>query len=354
MKSYNESTTYREFKKELHRALERIFFKNMLHISLIMDELKSLTIDIAVSQLSYLYTTIQSIEQRLEPVFLLATDRIYEIYKKIKLYTYVLTSKGVLEALSRADGTSHRASVTPQELDEVLSQPFFNGAEPKEAIKLQLNILKRKIISEIEISIIQKEDAEKVRDRIERVFPKEKIIKRAPDYIDRVQRKGIKEAEKEFKRLSVFLGDEDVWAGIVEEYQRNFLPTVWRGIEKQIQYQNIKYYPWELEQQLTHEFVATVRQAEKTTSEKVGIKDFIWIAIIDDRTCNTKTCSCVWRDGLTTTEIEAELKKRKDEVCRAVVPPAHLNCRCDLAPATEELVEYPVTELGDFETWLED
>jgi len=82
----------------------------------------------------------------------------------------------------------------------------------------------------------------------------------------------------------------------------------------------------------------------------MGVKDLNWIAVIDDR---TDDC-CLWRDGLTTMEIEDELNgNHADDDCDATTPPAHFNCRCRLAPVTDDLPDVPASNQIDFEEWLD-
>ena len=109
-------------------------------------------------------------------------------------------------------------------------------------------------------------------------------------------------------------------------------------------------YSWEVEQDLVYDFVKSVRKGEIDAAKENGYNEFVWIAIVDKR---TDVC-CLWRDGLTTKEIEKQLKGRsKKERCNdAVTPPAHPNCRCRLAPVTDALPSKPIKDLGDFETWL--
>ena len=108
-------------------------------------------------------------------------------------------------------------------------------------------------------------------------------------------------------------------------------------------------YAWELEKEVTQLFVDQVRRGEHEAAKDNGIPDFIWISVIDNV---TDEC-CKWRDGLTVTEIETQLKgKHSNDKCQTIVPPAHFNCRCALAPLTDDLPSSPPPDLGDFEDWL--
>jgi hypothetical protein len=110
-------------------------------------------------------------------------------------------------------------------------------------------------------------------------------------------------------------------------------------------------YQWELEQDVTNDFVSLVREGQVDAANQNGYTDFVWIAVVDDV---TDDC-CLWRDGLLTSEIEAELKKRKTDKCQVSVPPAHFNCRCSIAPVTDAIDEQnvPDFDIGDFNAWLD-
>jgi hypothetical protein len=114
-----------------------------------------------------------------------------------------------------------------------------------------------------------------------------------------------------------------------------------------------KIYGWELEQQLTHDFVKSVRDGQIDAANVNGINEFIWIAIIDQRTC--ELC-CEWRSGLTTSEIEKTLADNPElkEHCDVVVPPAHFNCRCGIAPVAIDLetTDIQTTDAKEFDDWL--
>jgi hypothetical protein len=75
----------------------------------------------------------------------------------------------------------------------------------------------------------------------------------------------------------------------------------------------------------------------------------MWIAIIDDK---TDDC-CLKRDGLTSTQIEEKLRGEweKDE-CQAKVTPAHFNCRCRMAPVSDDLPDQAPADFGGFDEWL--
>jgi hypothetical protein len=111
-----------------------------------------------------------------------------------------------------------------------------------------------------------------------------------------------------------------------------------------------EWYGWEIEQEITNDFVTSVREGQETAAKENGVTDFVWIALLDSV---TDDC-CRWRHAKTSQEIIDELKdKHADDECKAVVPPAHFNCRCDLAPMVD-MPDEPPPDFGEFDKWLDE
>ncbi len=110
-------------------------------------------------------------------------------------------------------------------------------------------------------------------------------------------------------------------------------------------------YTWEVEQEITEDFVKSVRDGTIDSAKEAGIEDFMWIAVLDS---HTDEC-CKVRDGLSSSEIEKKIADGTidGEECDAIVAPAHFNCRCDVAPMTNDLPETEASGLPDFNEWLE-
>lgn len=149
-----------------------------------------------------------------------------------------------------------------------------------------------------------------------------------------------------------FLTDDD-WDRIAGAWERKVVPlgrdpeTYFFGGKGRSKEDRV--YGWELENDLRQDFVQHVRDGQVEALKIAGVTDFVWIAILDDR---TDEC-CEWRDGLTSQEISQKLKtSRKGDECQVIVPPAHFNCRCTMAPASEHLPEVPTSNAAEFEEWL--
>ena len=158
--------------------------------------------------------------------------------------------------------------------------------------------------------------------------------------------------------------DSETWDGIVNDYAADYgqVNRSPEGITDAVNpfndepitdsLQTRYYYEWEIERDATHDFVKLVRDGQVDAAKENGITDFIWIAILDDRTC--EKC-CEWRNGLSSSMIEKRLKEdaELEDACDAIVPPAHFNCRCTVAPMTDDLEVYDISQTEkEFDQWL--
>ena len=141
--------------------------------------------------------------------------------------------------------------------------------------------------------------------------------------------------------------DEAVWNEMVEFYKKEYVPTYQFRIPKGAE--DYWYKDFELEQDLTHDFVKSVRDGTLAAAKENGITDMMWIAVIDAK---TDEC-CTWRHGLSSSEIEDQLKgEHSDDDCEEIVPPAHYYCRCTIAPMVDSMSEAPESNQKEFDEWL--
>jgi SPP1 gp7 family putative phage head morphogenesis protein len=150
--------------------------------------------------------------------------------------------------------------------------------------------------------------------------------------------------KKEFEFYHDLTNDED-WELAVSAYKDTELPAS-RFDQEAMYDESAGYmrYNWEIEQDLTDDFVSQVRDGQVQAANDLGIEEFVWGAIIDNKTC--EEC-CLPRNGKTTSEIE----KMGGGDCDGTVPPLHPNCRCDIAPvASTDEVDGP--DWKSFEEWL--
>lgn len=268
----------------------------------------------------------------------------------MRAYSYALSHAGQQQAIIQTkDGKPLR--VPHEDIQKAAYASTLWGPLSDRAY-LALSRLRRGVMDAVEMSRIMGDSLPDCMSRVLRVFPAPQRIKQP-----RVLRR-IKEADQRYKdsfKFSDFLTDDE-WEEIVDDYKNEFIPK-WRDprmgqLESPVSIgdeEGIVVYPYQLENEMTEDFVTAVRNGEHDGANKQGITDFVWIAILDDK---TDKC-CQKRDGLTTAEIKDKLSGewQKDE-CRASTPPAHFNCRCRLAPATDDLPEVPDTGEADFQEWL--
>ena len=339
---------YRSFAKARNLALEELLQKQKIRHAAIMRDLIETVLGMAVHY--RLHQDNRSFSERLKMVFDTAALRTARTYYRYRRMFYLLAKTGEAEAIARVMGTNLIVDASHATLAAAISRPSPSGGPLLGRIAYSFNKLRRRVEGAIERAALTDKPIE---DAVYDAFPRGKRVKRAPKAN---KAPALKEAdgrktgsEKTFRNETI---DDEAWQELVDEYRTEFLPldrgpdAVTKVVFGKTEYEK---YDWELERELTEDFVVMVRSGQKDAGVDNGITDFVWIAIVDDK---TDEC-CLWRDGLTTKEIEEKLKTthRSDE-CKTSVPPAHFNCRCDLAPVTEALPEEGPLELGDFKTWL--
>ncbi|HCW08694.1 MAG TPA: hypothetical protein DGG95_15150 [Cytophagales bacterium] len=239
----------------------------------------------------------------------------------------------------------------------------------------QFTKLRHKIIQALTTSVVMGDPVSKAVGRVYLALPK----KQKKDQIRKLKRmRRVREAAvpRDFEPRSsdaLMFGnselfdwhfDQTTWQKLMDEYNQDFMivdrspanvfdiknPYSDLPIKEEI-LSNEAFYGWEVEQETTHDFVQAVRDGEIKAAKDNGIDDFLWIAILDKKTC--EIC-CEWRDGLTTTEIAEKLESEPDlkEACDATTAPAHFNCRCRMAPFSSNIEPFePETDVG-LQEWL--
>jgi SPP1 gp7 family putative phage head morphogenesis protein len=291
---------------------------------------------------------IYNIEVLIDIEFAQAAKEMAAVIERLSSSSFLLSAAAEAEALGQALDTKTRVSV-PRGSAEALSGETFLGNDLIEQIFFILSNIKRKVLQSIEQARILEEPLQDALTRVYKALPQTRRVKTAPKELKRV----VKEAESEpAEALSLTFIDDAEWERIVKDYTQKYIPK-WRGPETvfDVTSEGVseEWYGWQVEQLATQEFVDKVRGGQVLAAKQNGINDFQWIAILDDR---TDEC-CAWRDGLTTAEIEQELKgKHRDDECKAIIPPAHFNCRCTLAPMLTDMPDKPASNAQEFDEWL--
>jgi len=298
---------------------------------------------------SFARATILNIQLSLDHEIQLASKDISNVIKRVNKHAFLLSMASEGEAIARAKGSKTRINI-PKGSAEIVAEETSSGGVIYDRVYLELSRIVRKIIDAIELSRVNNDSLSDCIIRVKRALPKSRQVK-----IPRRTLKPIPVLEAEVKKPEDMVDlsmDDQEWDALVKDYMEEYVPK-WRGPDNVFdiptEANNEEWYAWEIESQMNHEFLDKVRGGQVAAAKQNGINDFVWIAIIDDR---TDEC-CAWRDGLTTKEIEAELKgKHADDECDALIPPAHFNCRCTAAPMLDDMPEKPESNQGEFETWL--
>lgn len=299
---------------------------------------------------------LKKLDVDIEWIFDSAIPKISHSIERMRKQSFLLASAGEGEAIGRATGKQTRTDVSRETLHKVAAKESPSGGNFQHRIKLYLNNVKRDIMSSVEHGIIVGGTKIEILDAVFRSAIPKKRSYAQPKKILRDPKKALQEADKtKVARVDVGYVTPEDWVGLVDAYKEDYLPQT-RGpedvvatvktdddIEKEV-------YAWELERDVTQSFVEDVRAGQIDAAKKNGIIDFIWIAIVDDR---TDDC-CLWRDGLTTSQIEEALGgAHSDDECDAISPPAHFNCRCTLAPALDGIDDLvPEDNAAEFDQWL--
>lgn len=355
MNALNQSKDYKRFVHERDVALEQILQLYQRRISgnlaFIKKEIEAFAADLHQSNLIsplFIENLKPEIDRRLTYHFKLATNHAFDLMRRMRVTIYILAHAGEAEAISRSLNTPQKSDISFYDLRDVTKSDAPAGGPLKERLGLYYTRLKNRVMEAFIQGMLVEDDLADLKKKIDRAFPEVITVKRPKRLLKRV-----KEAEKivsDNKRASLSVGvvDDDAWQQAVRDYNdaREIVP---RGTKGTVEFEEEEQYYWEVQKEITEDFVQKVRTGQVDAANKNGITDMMWIAIIDDR---TDEC-CKKRDGLTSSEIEEKLSDEwKDDECDAIAPPAHYNCRCSLAPVTDKLPETKEFDYGDFEEWL--
>lgn len=292
--------------------------------------------------------------------------------------SFMLAYAGETQAIAQTIGQSAKLNLSRGTLDHnAMGKPLANGLAPTKSFNLQFSKLRRQIISALEYSLAFGETVDQALGRVflllprQMALPKKKVLKtvkleeaRKPTFSQyKAQNDSVEIDPSRSQPTMGFEFDEETWNKVIEDIGSDYQFTD-RSPETYFDMKNPyndlpiknrlpeedKIYAWEIENDVVNDFVEQVRSGQVEAAQKNGIKDFVWIAILDDR---TDDC-CEWRNGLLTSEIKARLETdMSGDDCRAIVPPAHFNCRCTLAPATEDLEAVDNSDTNmEFDEWL--
>lgn len=353
------SPKYRAFIADRDRALEQIHRNTQVNISGILNR----ALMSATGLVSAIYSRIpegefftqlarnhmRMLEAHLETLLDYAANEIINEWMRMRRAVYVLAAASQTEAIAQAQGKPLVLELGDVKLADVGGSDTHQDESFSARVHLAMHRIKRKIIDAVEQARVLEEKLPEVVARVEKTFPKALAYKRHPRVL-----KPVKEADRNTPKadVAVVAVPDEEWDAMQSLYLQRNMPSS-RFFNEPIDV-NIGdpeteiWYAWEIEKELTQDFIAKVHAGDIEAANQAGIKDFVWIAVIDDK---TDAC-CLWRDGLTIAEIQSQLKgEHRDDECQTVVPPAHFNCRCRLAPVGE-VEDVPPSNVKDFDEWL--
>lgn len=373
MFKFNDSRSYKKFIKQRDEALENIFKNHSLRITDILDIYFFEVLFTVQHKYPGLInnamnrTMISMINDHLNIGSMQVIDKLVYNQKQMRKLSYVLAHAGESYAVSQIIGKEEYPKLTRQKIDEFVNRPSSSGISLRDQYKSFFLKVKRDTIHAMELSAMFNEDIDKALGRVFLRFPKKKAFPKSPKL------RKVRTTESDsginygFKGGQSFEYDPTTWKEILDEYENEYIPVDRspesffnlrdpfsdQPIAEEVK-ESDKLYSWELEKEINHDFVQSVRSGQVEAANQNGIDDFVWISVLDQKTC--EQC-CVWRNGLLTSEIEKELDNNQDlrEYCDAIVPPAHFNCRCSLAPASSDLEAEDTSSVEkEFNDWLND
>lgn len=354
-------------------GLERVLVKYLYRLDQVLDTLRLRAQEVA----SHIGVTgpgahfakhrRDDFERRLSSWFEIAIQQTLALIVGLRRTTYMLTYMGQAEAMGRAWGRETKASMSHDELRLVLHRDPIGGGSLHARIELSYHRLLRDVVDAFQLSQVMESPTDEVLSRIARAFPSKRKLPKRMAKLTEADKKAPKEKLDELGEpivIGVDVGDgfshfvsEQEWDAAVEDYTADYVPRG-RGPYDEVfdtgpEGEDLSRYHWEIEQEVTDDFVQSVRSGDVDAANENGVNDLIWISIIDRKTC--EHC-CMPRDGYTSKEIEEMLANGDLDAseCDAIVPPGHRFCRCRSGAATDDLPEKVPPDFGSWDQWLED
>lgn len=357
-----DSNRYRHFIRERDQALEQILQNTQVDLSrLLFQSLEEIQGAIASSLLKskddFLSQTqsLKDIEDKTLLIFSKVLFPMVHRVQRMRRAVYTLTFLSELEAIGQTTQIKPKFIDRFQFKSDLYDRSLKNtrwGDQLQDRIWCDLMNLRAIILNSLRLGMSKHLSAKDMFLFVQYSFPKIVNARRATRKL-----KALRESQSEDIPKKDFIDtdfiDEGQWQFTLDQYKKTELPpSRFDNENKTIDEESgVPMYNWEFEQELNDDFVNQVRQGQLKASDEMGIKEFVWVAIIDKRTC--ETC-CLPRSGLTTSEIRSKLESGElsSDDCDTVVPPGHFNCRCQLAPvASIDPVEGP--DWKSFGEWLE-
>ncbi len=361
---FDDIPRYRSWVKKRDRALEDLHTRAQLESADIMRGVLSHVLLVAKAQFTGMKAghtmSVDWFEHGLRHEFEKAAQALYKVIGDLRVRSYTLARASESEIIAQVQRRQITADVSAHKVNEIRNKDSVVGGHLKTRINLYLDRLRRKITSYAQAAALSAKDPEEFARDVYYSFPKARRV----NVPRRILKPQLMEADYTLKPgtdaaadISIDNIDEFAWQDMLDAYMSDYVPQT-RAPEFEIGMPEVTgqdtWYAWEFERDITNEFVQSVRDGQIDAATDNGITDFVWISVIDDR---TDLC-CAWRDGLLVSEIEAQSgdHEGEDDECSVegdgLTPPIHFNCRCTLAPATDNIPDKPDDGAKDFDDWL--
>lgn len=361
-----QSKAYVDFANGNAKALMRIYQVHIRAADLIMGKLQSKVLHLLHDARS-VHQFVRTGHGPIRNEFELAAAQLAELMKRLRAEAYFLAHIGEAEAIGRALEKPTRFNVHTKTRRHFV---LHDGVMIDDRVQIMLDRIRRKIEDALSLSMAMGSTPEETLQRVKRAFGKPGARPKPRGVSKRIE---LKEAKKPIptedpgstiRSMTFGFADEDLWDDVLDDYFSDELPTdiFRRGPTDKTLFYDIdttlgtaevgeERYAWEVENEISEDFVRSVRAGEQDAANENGITDFEWLAILDNE---TDEC-CIERDGLLSAEIEKMLSDGTLDAddSDASVAPAHVKCRCRSVPATDDLPETPEVDYEGFDTWIE-
>lgn len=350
------SGKYKQFVSDRDKVLEKINQNAQTDVSQILfealNQIEGIVASLALKSEKNFLTSMASSMDLESKTLTIFSHIIYPIVGRIhrmRRASFTLSNLGELEAIGQAtQKTKHQSPYEyKQKLSAVEQSSTLTGEELPERVWISLMKLRAKILDCYRLAVVQKKTPKEILDKVRSSFPKTVTYIKPPRQLKPFKESSQKLTDK--TDISTDFIDADDWDLVQQAYKDTELPTS-RFDNEMVTDEGYHAYDWELTQDMTDDFVKQVRDGQVDAANELGIEEFVWIAIIDNK---TDDC-CLIRNGLTTSEIQDKIDSGEidGDECDATSPPAHPNCRCQLAPvASTNEVEGP--DWKSFNDWLD-
>lgn len=349
MPALTKSTQYRSFIHDRDLALEKFNRDTQKKISDLAKNYFDQVLFLISHRLHFLNGFNSRNRQILDGLYaeidhrmrMLAMEMAPIIQASRKQVTY-LAFAGEVEAIGRALTKPY-----------VIDKPDY-AEDPEHVIARMYYLLKKiadKICEEIEHGYVMEKKPAEIYDKVLTKLPKVNYYKKPPRELKPLQEAATLTSKVRSATKLNFVDDEE-WQNIVKAYKDEYIPKN-RSLEFDVEIKGEEeaesWYGWEIEKELTNDFLQRVKDGLTQAGDETGIDDLLWVAILDNKTRDEHRL----KDGLTSTEIESKLDNEwSDFEDDSTVAPSDGECRCRSVPYVKDLPESQGIDYAGFNQWL--